>query len=70
VTQSFPDISDILARKQEGRKELAARSFVDKIKAMEALRERLAPFKAAREKRQAEMLSKRSDHSRGTPSLG
>jgi hypothetical protein len=49
----FPDISDILARKAEGRREIARRSFGEKIAMMEALRERLEPFKRAREARQA-----------------
>jgi len=44
----FPDISDILARKAEGRREIARRSFGEKIAMMEALRERLEPFKRAR----------------------
>ena len=48
----FPDISDILARKAEGRREIARRSFGEKIAMMEALRERLEPFKRAREARQ------------------
>jgi len=39
----FPDISDILARKAEGRREIARRSFGEKIAMMEALRERLEP---------------------------
>jgi hypothetical protein len=50
---TFPDISDILARKAEGRREIARRSFGEKIAMMEALRERLEPFKRAREARQA-----------------
>jgi hypothetical protein len=49
----YPDISDILQRKAEGRKEGAARSFGEKIAMLEALRERLAPFNRAREEREA-----------------
>jgi hypothetical protein len=49
----FPDISDILARKAEGRREIARRSFGEKIAMMEALRERVEPMKRAREARQA-----------------
>lgn len=52
-TPPYPDVSDILARKAEGRRELARRSFGEKIAAMEVLRERLAPLKRAREERQA-----------------
>jgi hypothetical protein len=49
----FPDISDILARKAEGRRKNARLSFGEKIAMMEALRERLEPFKRLREARQA-----------------
>jgi hypothetical protein len=49
----YPDISDILQRKAEARKENAALSFGEKIARLEALRERLAPFNRAREKREA-----------------
>jgi hypothetical protein len=50
---AFPDISDILARKAEGRRKNARRTLGEKIAMMEALRERLEPFKRAREARQA-----------------
>jgi hypothetical protein len=49
--EAYPDISDILARKAEGRRELADRSFGEKIAMMEKLRERLAALKRAREQR-------------------
>ena len=42
-----------LARKAEGRRQIADRSFAEKIERMEALRERLAPFKRLREQRRA-----------------
>jgi hypothetical protein len=48
---AYPDVSDILARKAEGRREIAGRSFGEKIAMMEKLRERLAPLKRAREQR-------------------
>jgi hypothetical protein len=48
---NYPDISDILARKAEARRERSRRSFGEKIAIIEALRERLAPFKHAREQR-------------------
>ncbi len=48
---SYPDISDILARKAEGRKELAALSFAQKLEILEQMRARLAPFRRAREQR-------------------
>jgi hypothetical protein len=47
----YPDTSDILARKAEGRREISRRSFGEKIAMVEALRERLAPLKQARERR-------------------
>jgi hypothetical protein len=50
---SYPDISDILARKAEGRRNRSKLSFGEKIAVVEALRERLAPFKRAREQRLA-----------------
>jgi hypothetical protein len=49
----YPDISDILQRKAEGRCEISRRSFGEKIAMMEALREQLAPFKRLREQRLA-----------------
>jgi hypothetical protein len=51
TTTIYPDVSDILARKAEGRRETAAKSFGEKIAMVERLRERLAPFKRAREQR-------------------
>jgi hypothetical protein len=49
----YPDISDILQRKAQGRRDIARRSFGEKIAMMEALCEGLAPFKRLREQRQA-----------------
>jgi hypothetical protein len=50
---NYPDISDILARKAEARKERANLSFAEKIAIIERLRERDAPFKKVREARRA-----------------
>lgn len=47
-SRSYPDISDILARKAEGRRDLAARSFGEKIDMLEAMRARVAPIRKAR----------------------
>ena len=58
----YPDISDILARKKEGRVHLSRLSFGEKITLVEALRERLAPLKRARERRIA-AKSLRQTHS-------
>jgi len=49
----FPDISDILARKAEGRRKNARLTLGEKIAMMEALRERVEPMKRAREARKA-----------------
>jgi hypothetical protein len=45
---TYLHISDIRGRKAEGRRDIARRSFGEKIAMMESLRERLAPFKRAR----------------------
>lgn len=45
----YPDISDILARKAAGRRDLAKLDFWEKVRRMEALRERVRPLKEARE---------------------
>jgi hypothetical protein len=57
---TYPDISDILRRKAEGRRDIARRTFGEKIAIMEALRERLAPFKRLREQRRAAKSVRRS----------
>ena len=44
----YPDISDILKAKAERRRDISRRSFGEKIAMMEALRERLEPFKRVR----------------------
>jgi hypothetical protein len=43
-------LAEVLARKAEGRRNLAKKSFGEKIAEMEELRERLAPIRRAREK--------------------
>ncbi|MBY0138865.1 hypothetical protein H0176_01065 [Methylorubrum populi] len=48
---AYPDRSDIIARKAEGRRELATLTFGEKIARMEALRDRLAPIRHARDAR-------------------
>jgi hypothetical protein len=58
---TYPDISDILQRMAEGRRDIAGRSFGEKIAMMEVLRERLAPFKRARERRRAAKSPRGSD---------
>jgi hypothetical protein len=51
-----PDISDILARKAEGRRELASRSFGEKIEMLEAMRARTEPIRRAREARRTKWM--------------
>jgi len=46
--KSYPDISDILERKAAGRVDLHARSFAEKLDALDALRDRAGPLRAAR----------------------
>lgn len=53
----YPDVSDILARKEEGRREINRRTFGEKIAMVEAMRERLAPLKRIREKRRLNRAS-------------
>jgi hypothetical protein len=49
MKQRFPDISDLIERKEEGRREAARRSFAEKIAMVEALRDRVRPLKEMRE---------------------
>ena len=50
-SHSYPDVSDILARKAEGRKVLASLTFSEKLAILEQMRSRVTPFRRAREKR-------------------
>ena len=49
MKQSYPDISDILARKAEGRRQRAELSFAEKLDALDELRARVAPLIRGRE---------------------
>jgi hypothetical protein len=49
--KSFPNVSDILARKAQARLEIARRPYGEKIDMVERMRERIAPLKRAREAR-------------------
>ena len=53
----YPDISDILARKAEGRVELAALSFTQKVKALDEMNAWLEPIRRARIARQRRAIS-------------
>jgi len=60
----YPDISDILARKAEARRELAARSFGEKLDMLEAMRARVEPIrraKVARESSSAALVAQSQD---------
>ncbi len=46
--KTYPDISDILERKAAGRVDLHARSFAEKLDALDALRDRAGPLRAAK----------------------
>jgi hypothetical protein len=58
-TRIYPDISDILARKAEGRRELAKLSFGQKVDILEAMRARVEPFRKAREARKRSQLQQK-----------
>lgn len=44
----YPDISDILQRKAEGRRNIIALSFAEKIEMLEIMRDRISPLRDAR----------------------
>lgn len=47
----YPDISDLLALKASGRRQLAALSFAQKLSILDALKERIQPIVQARDVR-------------------
>lgn len=50
-SSSYPDISDILARKAEGRVRLSRLTFSEKVSRVEALQDRLKAFEIVRRSR-------------------
>jgi len=52
----YPDISGILERKAAGRKQRAALSFAEKLAALDALKERVAPIIQARKIRERQKI--------------
>lgn len=48
IDRAYPDISDILLLKAQGRRDIAAKTFGEKLAMLESLRERLAPIRNAR----------------------
>jgi len=63
----YPDVTEILARKKEGRREISRRSLGEKIAMVEAMRERLAPLKRIREERRANGKSAMSNSRKTRP---
>ena len=64
----YRDVSGILARKKEERREISRRSFCEKIAMVEVMRERLAPLKRIRDERRANRKSAAPSLSKkGTP---
>ena len=51
--KQYPDNSEILAPKAEGRREIGRASFAEKLVIPERLKERVAPIVRAREARKA-----------------
>jgi hypothetical protein len=51
--RQYPDISDILARKNRGRRKRAALSFAEKLAVLDALKQRVEPLVQARKIRRA-----------------
>lgn len=51
----YPDISDILQRKAEGRRNIIALSFAEKIEMLEIMRDRIAPLRDARANRKTNL---------------
>lgn len=49
--KQYPDNSEILARKAQGRRERARLTFAQKLAVLDALRERVAPITRARQAR-------------------
>jgi hypothetical protein len=47
-TNIYPDISDILARKARGRRQMASLSFTEKLEILESLRARRTDSQIAR----------------------
>jgi hypothetical protein len=52
--RSYPDNSDIHARKVQGRRQRAAVSFAEKLDALDDLRARVEPIVRAREARRSQ----------------
>lgn len=58
--RSYPDNSDIFARKMAGRRKLASLSFSEKLALLDNLKERVEPIRQARSRRQKQGLLKQA----------
>ncbi len=58
--KTYPDNTEIFARKAEGRRQRAAATFAEKLAALDELRDRVAPIVRAREARRNQHLRSRS----------
>jgi len=61
----FPDIRDILERKEAGRRRLAGLSFAEKVQRVERMRAAMAPLRALREAKEAARAAEPRDRGRG-----
>jgi len=66
----YPDISDILTRKEEQRRAVRRRSFGEKIAMLERMRARLVPLKRMREERRSKQTGAAPVSSRSVFRLG
>ena len=57
--KSYPNVSNILARKAQARLEITRRPYGEKIDMLERMRERIAPLKRAREARHERQFGKK-----------
>jgi hypothetical protein len=56
--RTYPDVSDIFARKAAGRRQLASLTFGEKLDMLDALRERTAPLRRRRDEKRGGSLGK------------
>jgi hypothetical protein len=60
-SQQYPDITDILAKKAQGRRERASLSFAEKLAILDKLRKDVAPIVRARQTRSLVSASSRKE---------
>jgi len=59
ATKPFPDLSDLFAKREAGRKQRARMSFAAKLKVLDELKAGAEPFRAAREKSGSPLRTRR-----------